>query len=129
MNNLIKNSFDEKYGELAKMLIHKKLNPPEVKYTPTFKINGIIHKIIIDLHGKGKVYEQYTYNSTNNKVAKLIHYHKRYDYNTNLLMRKRMKLCKLKRPKTKEEEEMEKKCLRCIKDCNKFLEMLKKKTL
>lgn len=127
MNNLFKNSFDAKYVELAKMLIHKKCNPPEVKYSPTFKINGIIHKIIIDLHGKGKVYEQYTYNSTN-KVAKLIHYHKRYDYNTNLLMRKRSKLHK-KRPKTKEEEEMEKKCLKCIKDCNKFLEMLKKKTI
>jgi len=129
MNNLIKNSFDEKYVELANMLIYKKCNPPEVIYTPTFKINGIIHKIKFDFHGKGKLYEQYTYNSTDNKVAKLIYYHKMYDKNTLLLMRKKIKLCKPKRTKTKEEEEMEKKALKCIQDCNKFLEMLKKKTL
>jgi hypothetical protein len=92
-------------------------------------MNGIIHKIIFDFHGKGKLYEQYTYNSTDNKVAKLIHYHKSYDNKTYSLIRKRIKLCKPKRAKTKEEEEMEKKCLKCIKDCNKFIEMLKKKTL
>lgn len=30
------NNFDEKYSELTKMLIYKKLNPPNIKYSSTF---------------------------------------------------------------------------------------------
>ena len=91
MSNYI-NSFDEKYTALNKMLNFKILNPPEVKYTPTFKINGVIHKIKLNLHGKGIICEQFTYNSTNNKLANLIHYHIMYDVKTLKLIHKYWRL-------------------------------------
>ena len=110
MNNYINNSFDEKYSELTKMLIYKKLNPPDIKYSSTFKINGIIHKMKLDLHGIGAQYEQFTYNSTNNKLSKLIHYHKWYDTKTTRLShypikrinKKRNENNKISRKETKE---------------------------
>lgn len=62
------------------------------------KINGVIHKMKLDLHGIGTQYEQFTYNSTNNKLSKLIHYHKWYDTKTTRLshysVKKEMKIIK-----------------------------------
>jgi len=98
MSNYINNSSDEKFPTLIEMLEFKKINPPEVKYTPAFRTNGIIHKIKFNLHGKGTLYEQFTYNSTNNNLAVLVHYHKMYDIKTQRL---KYKHWRLKCPKVK----------------------------
>lgn len=87
MNNYI-NSFDNKYTNLVEMLVYKKNNPPKISYSPPFKMKGIICKIKTDLHNKGILYEQFTYNSTND----LIHYHKGYDLKTLRLKYKHWKL-------------------------------------
>jgi hypothetical protein len=121
MNSYINNIGHEKYSELNKMLIYKKLNPPEFIYTPTFRNNFVIHKIKIDLHGKGILREQYTYNLTNNK---LIHYHFMYDLKTLKLSIKRNIIKKQK--KTKQEIEFNKKCSQLSKVCNNLLEFCKK---
>lgn len=87
MNNYI-NSLDCKYTNLVKMLVYKKNNPPIISYTPPFKIQGVICKIKTDLHNKGTLYEQFTYNSTND----LIYYHIGYDLKTIRLKYKHWKL-------------------------------------
>ena len=93
MNNYI-NSFDYKFPNLIEMLVYKKNNPPKITYTPPFKIKGRICKITTDLHNKGSLYEQFTYNSTND----LIHYHLGYDLKT---LRLKYKHWKLKIPRIK----------------------------
>ena len=87
MNNYI-NSFDCKYNHLVEMLVYKKNNPPKISYTPPFRIKGIICKIKTDLHNIGTLYEQFTYNSTND----LIHYNQGYDVKTTWLKYKHWKL-------------------------------------
>ena len=94
MNNSNSNS------KLEEMLVYKKSNPPQVTYSPTFKINGIIHKIKLDLHGKGTMFEYFTYNNINNKIATLIYYHKNY-----IPIKKTNKKTN-KKTKTKTEEEI-----------------------
>jgi len=113
MNIFINNSFDAKYPELQKMIIHKKLNPPKVSYEYWFRLNIIIHHIEWNLSRKFKMRERFTYNYINNTIGELIKYGK-------IMVRKVKKI-----KKTKNQMDLQEKFSKHSKDCNDIIESLK----
>jgi hypothetical protein len=110
MNIFINNSFDAKYPELQKMIIHKKLNPPKVSYECWFRCNIIILHIEWDLSRQFKMRERFTYNYINNEIGEFIKYGK--------IMVKKVK-------KTKSQIDLEQNLSTHSKDCNDIIESLK----